>query len=70
VPEDADRFDRFRTAVLEEPELEQRLQALDDWDAFALAAVAEAEARGIALTTDELEAERRQALLGWLTRWA
>jgi len=32
VPEDTDRFARFRTAVLDEPELEQRLRALDDWD--------------------------------------
>jgi len=30
VPEDADRFVRFRRAVLDEPELEQRLRALDD----------------------------------------
>jgi uncharacterized coiled-coil protein SlyX len=70
VPEDADRFVRFRRAVLDEPELEQRLRALDDWVAFAAVAIAEAAARGVELTTDELEAERRQAQLGWLTRWA
>ncbi|HEX7526134.1 MAG TPA: hypothetical protein VF327_07475 [Gaiellaceae bacterium] len=70
MPEDADRFVRFRAAVLNEPELEQRLRALDDWAAFAVEAIAEAGARGIELTTDELEAERRQAQLSWLTRWA
>jgi hypothetical protein len=70
VPEDADRFVRFRRAVLDEPELEQRLRALDDWATFAASAIAEAGARGIELTTDELEAERRRAQLGWLTRWA
>ena len=70
VPEDTDRFVRFRTAVLDEPELEQRLRALADWATFAASAIAEAGTRGIELTTDELKAERRRAQLGWLTRWA
>ena len=68
MPEDADRFVRFRRAVLDERELEQRLRALDDWATFAAVATAEAGARGIELTTDELEAERRRAQLGWPTR--
>jgi hypothetical protein len=66
-PDDA--FARFHAVVLDEPELERRLRVLDDWDAFTSEAIAEARARGIELTTDELEAERRQAQLGWLTRW-
>ncbi|HEX7626593.1 MAG TPA: hypothetical protein VF379_06010, partial [Gaiellaceae bacterium] len=61
MPEHVDRFVRFRRAVLDEPELEQRLRMLDDWAAFATVAIAEAGARGIELTTDELEAERRHA---------
>jgi hypothetical protein len=67
VPE---HFARFRDAVFGEPELEQRLRAVDDWDAFAAEAVRAARERGIALAVDELDAERRQAQLGWLARWA
>ena len=70
MPEDTDRFACFRTAVLDEPELEQRLRALDDWDTFTAEAIAAANERAIELTTDELDAARRQAQLGWLARWA
>jgi hypothetical protein len=65
-----DGFARFHTVVFAEPALEQRLRALDDWDAFAAEAVRTAGEHGIALTVDELEAERRHAQLGWLARWA
>jgi hypothetical protein len=70
VPEDPDNFTRFRTVVLGEPVLEQRLQDLDDWDAFSNEAIAAATRRGIELTTDELETARRQEQLRWLARWA
>jgi hypothetical protein len=69
VQPEPDSFARFRTAVFGEPELEQRLQAADDWDAFTVAAVAAAAQRGIELTTDELEVVRRQEQLRWLARW-
>jgi hypothetical protein len=70
LPDDSDRFARFRAAVLAEPELEHRLRAVDDWDAFTAAAVAAATERGIELTREELEAVRRQEQLRWLARWA
>lgn len=65
-----DDFVRFRAVVFGEPELEQRLRALDNWDAFAAEAIRAAGERDIELTVDELEAERREAQLGWLARWA
>ena len=63
-------FARFRTVVFAEPALEERLRALDEWDAFAAEVVRAAGERGIALTIAELDAERREAQLGWLARWA
>jgi len=65
-----DAFARFRTAVLADAALERRLRAIGDWDTFAAEAVRAAGERGIGLTTDELEVERRHAQLGWLARWA
>lgn len=70
MPEDPDRFARFRTAVLGDPELERRLQAVDDWDTFTVEAIAAATQRGIELTTTELETARREEQLRWLARWA
>lgn len=70
MPENPDSFARFRTVVLREPELEQQLRRVDDWDAFTAAAVAAAAQRGIELTTVELETARRQEQLRWLARWA
>jgi hypothetical protein len=64
-----DAFARFRAAVLEDPALQERLRAIDDWEPFTAEAVAAASERGIELTADDVDTERSQALLGWLTRW-
>jgi hypothetical protein len=71
VPEHATpSFERFRAAVLDDPALERRLRAIDQWEPFTAEAVSAAGERDIELTAADIEAERRQALLGWLTRWA
>ena len=63
-------FERFRATVLDDPQLEERLRAIDDWEPFTVAALEAAHERGLDLTAADIEAERQQALLGWLTRWA
>lgn len=70
MPEASDTFARLRAAVLGAPELERRLRAVDDWDAFTTAAIEVAADQGIELTRDELETVRRQEQLRWLARWA
>jgi hypothetical protein len=70
VPADASRFDRFRAAVLEDPLLARQLKAIDDWDQFTVHAVEAARERGLELSTEDIDAERGRAQLGWLTRWA
>jgi hypothetical protein len=70
VQADASRFARFRTIVLGDSALGQRLQTLTDWEPFTAEVVAAARERDIELTADDIDAARRHELLGWLTRWA
>jgi hypothetical protein len=70
VQHDATRFARFRSAVLDDPALQQRLQTIPEWEPFTAEAIAAARERNIDLTPDDIDVERAQALLGWLTRWA
>jgi hypothetical protein len=70
VPADASRFDRFRAAVLEDPALAQQLKAIGDWSQFRVQAIEAAHERGLELSTEDIDAERGRAQLGWLTRWA
>jgi hypothetical protein len=67
VPEN---FARFHAVVLDDPILQERLRTIDDWERFTAEALEAARERGLELTADDFDAERRQALLGWLTRWA
>jgi hypothetical protein len=70
VHEDASRFARFRTVVLDDPVLQQRLKTITEWEPFTAEAIAAADERNVDLTADDLDAARRHELLGWLTRWA
>ncbi len=63
-------FERCRRLVLDDPSLELRLRDLADWPGFSAALIGLAHEHGIELSVDDLEAERRQALLTWLARWA
>ena len=70
MQEEASRFARFRTVVLDDPALQQRLKTITDWEPFTAEVVAAAHERKIDLTTADIDAERRQALVDWLSRWA
>jgi len=64
-----DAFESFRRVVLDEPELQARLRAYQDWSAFVDAAVDAAAERGIALTEEDVLAARETARRSWLERW-
>ena len=69
VPMEPDSpFDRCRRLVLADPALQVRLRELADWPTFTATLVGAAREHGIELTAEEVEAERRQAFLGWLAR--
>jgi hypothetical protein len=69
VPDDTDRFARFRAVVLDDPALQQRLREVVGWDAFVTDVIDAAAARGIELTREGLDDERRQAQRVWRDRW-
>jgi hypothetical protein len=69
VREDSDPFACFRAAVLDDPSLQQRLREIVDWQAFADEAIPAAAARGIELTREGLDDERRRAQQAWRDRW-
>ncbi len=69
VREDSDPFARFRAVVFDDPSLEQRLREIVDWNAFATESIAAAAARGIELTREGLDDERREAQRVWRDRW-
>ena len=69
MPEDSDPFGRFRAVVFNDPALQRRLREIVDWPAFADEAIAAAATRGIELTREGLDDERRQAQRAWRDRW-
>lgn len=67
---DADaRFERFRRLVLDDVTLQERLRGVTEWPVFVTTALGEAAARGVELTTTDLEEARRAATRSWLDRW-
>ena len=69
VPKDADPFERFRAVVFNDTALQRQLREIVDWDAFVAEVIAAAAVRGIELTREDLDEERRQAQLAWRDRW-
>jgi Nif11 domain len=61
-------FAEFRAAVLDDPSLQERLRGIADWQTFVAEAIAAAAERGVELTPELLEDERRREHLAWLTR--
>jgi hypothetical protein len=65
----SEEFERFRRVVLDDPELQTRLRAFQEWPAFVDAAVAAAAEQGIAVTPEDVLAARNESRRSWLERW-
>lgn len=64
-------FERFRERVLGEPDgaLRAELEALTDWDAFAVRVAELARRHGLDVTSADLAAARDAAARAWHERW-
>lgn len=63
-------WERFVALVLAEDDLQRRLGAIDDWDAFVREALRLAEERDVSLRVGDLEEARRAARRSWGERWS
>ena len=64
-----EQFERFRSLVLADPALEERLRSLPDWPSFIQAAVGAAAEREIPLVADDVLIARAAAIRAWRERW-
>jgi hypothetical protein len=65
----AEQFERFRSAVLSDVALQQRLSAYTERDAFVDAVVRAAAEAHLAVTADDVEEAMRAGRRSWLERW-
>ena len=62
-------FERFRTLVLADEDLQRRLQPVESWEPFVAQALELARERGVALDESDLAAAREAAQRVWRNRW-
>jgi hypothetical protein len=65
----SERIERFRDVVFADPELQERLRGIRDWDAFVAASVDAAARRGLELSAEDVLAAREERRRSWRERW-
>jgi hypothetical protein len=65
----SEEFERFRSLVMAEPELQVELRSIPDWPAFVVAAREAAARHWIELSEESVARARKESMRSWRERW-